>query len=86
MIVLELTVLKDVHVNVILLWAKKMRITQKNWIYDLRKMYVLINIFCRNCNKDSRIHVKQEETKQMIEENHSCPNCNVKGKLSTVRQ
>ena len=54
--------------------------------FDWRKMYVLINIFCRNCNKDSRIHVKQDETKQMIEENHSCPNCNVKGKLSTVRQ
>lgn len=49
-------------------------------------MYVIINVFCKNCSKEGRIHVKQDETKQMIEENHFCPHCNVKGKLSTVRQ
>ncbi len=49
-------------------------------------MYVIINVFCKNCNKEGRIHVIQDETKQMIEERHSCPHCNVKGKLSTVRQ
>lgn len=54
------------------------------WIEEI--MYVIINVFCKNCCKEGRIHVKQDETKQMIEENHFCPHCNVKGKLSTVRQ
>lgn len=49
-------------------------------------MYVLINVFCKNCKKEGTIHVKQDETKRMIEENYSCPHCKVKGKLSTVRQ
>jgi len=49
-------------------------------------MYVIINVFCKNCHKEGRIHVKQDETKQMIEARHFCPHCNVKGKLSTVRQ
>ncbi len=56
----------------------------KMWIEEI--MYVIINVFCKNCNKEGRIHVKQDETKLMIEENHFCPYCNVKGKLSTVRQ
>ena len=54
------------------------------WIEEI--MYVIINVFCKNCNKEGRIYVKQDETKLMIEENHFCPHCNVKGKLSTVRQ
>jgi len=56
----------------------------KMWIEEI--MYIIINVFCKNCSKEGRIHVKQDETKLMIEENHFCPHCNVKGKLSTVRQ
>jgi len=56
----------------------------KMWIEEI--MYVIINVFCKNCNKEGKIYVKQDETKLKIEENHFCPHCNVKGKLSTVRQ
>ena len=56
----------------------------KMWIEEI--MYVIINVFCKNCNKEGKIYVKQNETILMIEENHFCPHCNVKGKLSTVRQ
>jgi len=44
-------------------------------------MDVLINIFCKNCHKPSRIMLKKGETHQMIEKNYPCPRCNVKGKI-----
>ncbi len=56
----------------------------KMWIEEI--MYIIINVFFNHCNKESKIYVKKDETKLKIEENHFCPHCNVKGKLSTVRQ
>ena len=77
----------DVHVIAIQSGPQKNDEHSKNLKIQIEEiMYIIINVFCKNCNKEGRIHVKQDETKQMIEENHFCPHCNVKGKLSTVRQ